>query len=129
MEENYDLLKTNYPFLSLGEFRTKQLLGVIQNQNKNFINIYVYNDLKTPEHKKEFLKLAQHWWWQSNRQIPIDIFIGQQFKPFRYVLRSLNLKEYKQLFGPVVSTSQIIQKRIKRKHIQLIKSFTPPDSI
>jgi hypothetical protein len=71
-----------------------------------------------------FLKLGQTWWWESNRQIPINIFLKKDFNYFRSTLVTLASKDIKIMHGPVVKLDDISKKRVKRKTIQLMRRPT-----
>jgi len=67
--------------------------------------------------KKHFLILGEEWWWGSNRQIPINIFLKDRWKLFKPTL-FVN-KDFELVAGPSVSLQDIITKRIKRRQISL----------
>ena len=67
------------------------------------------------------LELGDLWWWESNRLLPIDVFLFQEMQEFRHCLRTFVLKETEVLFGPVTSMQNILKKRIKRRTVQLVK--------
>jgi hypothetical protein len=110
-----------YPFLTVAVYGKSEYLGIIQNQDGNLISMYVYEEIKTPELRKEFLLYGAEWWWETNRLIPINIILGQRFWPFRPALRSFNVKDFEIIHGPTVCLKDIMQKRIKRKNVQLIR--------
>jgi hypothetical protein len=77
--------------------------------------------IKTDEEKQRFLELGEAWWWESNRQIPINIFLAKEIIEFRYVIRNFSTKDVKLMHGPCTSLNDIIVKRIKRKSITLVR--------
>jgi hypothetical protein len=83
--------------------------------------MYDYSLIKTDEDKAKFLELGEAWWWESNRQIPINIFLNKEIVDFRYSIRNFSTKDVKLLFGPCTSLNDIIIKRIKRKSITLVR--------
>lgn len=83
--------------------------------------MYDYSALKTEEEKQHFLELGEIWWWESNRQIPINIFLLKEMQVFRYIIKNLSTKDVKILFGPATSLNDIIVKRVKRRSITLIR--------
>ena len=74
-----------------------------------------------PADKMKFLKMGETWWWESNRKIPINIFLKQDFSYFRPTLVTLASKDLKILYGPVVRLDEISKKRVKRRTIQLMR--------
>ena len=81
----------------------------------------MYDDIPTEELRTEFLRLGDMWWWESNRAIPINIFLAGEFNPFQNWLKTFTTKDTKMIFGPSTSLNNIVRKRIKRRQIQLIK--------
>ena len=86
--------------------------------------MYDYVAIKTEEEKTRFLELGEAWWWESNRQIPINIFLNKEISEFKYVIRNFSTKDVKLMFGPCTSLNDIIVKRIKRKSITLVRRAT-----
>lgn len=111
-----------YPFLSLIKIQKNEYIGIIQHTDKNFISFYDYHNLTNQQDKIKFLKLGEEWWWESNRTIPINLFLGSRFN-FRFLLRVFTIKDYEILQGPETSLKNVFQKRIKRRQIQLIKKL------
>jgi hypothetical protein len=110
-----------YPFLSLVEYGGSELIGIIQNYDDTVMSLYDYSKLKTTTEKQKYLELGEIWWWESNRLIPINIFIKQDWEPFRYTLVNLNVKDSNIAHGPSVNIQDLSKKRTKRRNIQLVK--------
>ena len=122
MDKTYEELAKNSPYLTGLTFSGKDYIGVLQNQNTVVTSFYDYEGLPTAELKNKLLELADSWWWESNRKLPINIFIGESFAPFRPYLVSFSLKECEVVFGPTVQLSDLTSaKRIRRKTVQLIR--------
>jgi len=77
--------------------------------------------LKTEEDKRRFLELADAWWWESNRQIPINIFLKQDWIYFRFTIKTFNSKDVDVKFGPALSLKETAAKRSKRRSITLVR--------
>jgi hypothetical protein len=77
--------------------------------------------IKNTEEKNQFLELGEVWWWESNRRIPINIFLKTEMVSFRYAIKTFNSKDVAVIFGPTVNLSEIAEKRVKRKSIQLVR--------
>lgn len=114
-------LLDEYPFLTVAVYGKNEYLGIIQNQDGNLISMYVFEEIKTPELRRDFLELGAEWWWETNRMIPINIILGRRFQPFKHSLRTFNIKDFEIKYGPSVCLKDIMQKRVKRKNIQLIR--------
>ena len=80
--------------------------------------------LKNDTTKKMFLTLGETWWWESNRLIPINVFLKQDWAVFRVCLRTMNSKDVEIKVGPYVSLREMATKRSKRKSITLIRKIT-----
>ena len=124
MNDIFEKLGKKFPFLSLVQKGEFEYVGIIQNQDTNVISLYDYNRLTDADHKQEFLRLGEVWWWESNRKLPINIFLKQDFKSFKYALTTLNGKDVKISHGPTVRLSDISKKRVKRRTIQLMRKPT-----
>lgn len=122
MANHKDILE-KFPFLSLCRAGEDELLGIIQNYTTTIASIYVYNVLNCTEDKQLFLEYGEEWWWQSNRQLPINLVIGPKFKQLSYCLRTYNVKDFEILHGEPVSLQNVITKRIKRRQIQLVQKL------
>jgi hypothetical protein len=114
-------LQQNFPFISVLTHADKEYVGIIINQDSNVTSFYDYETLRTEEERKKFLELGEAWWWESNRQIPINIFLRNEIVMFEYAIRNFTTKDVKVTLGPVTSLNNIIIKRIKRKSITLVR--------
>jgi hypothetical protein len=114
-------LQENFPFISVINHVNQEYVGIIINQDAQVTSVYDYSAIKTDAEKTRFLELGEVWWWESNRQIPINIFLLREIVEFRYAIRNFSTKDVKVLLGPCTSLNDIIVKRIKRKSITLIR--------
>lgn len=114
-------LQENFPFISVINHVDREYIGIIINQDQQVTSIYDYTAIRTDSEKQRFLELGEAWWWESNRQIPINIFLAKEILDFRYVIKNFSTKDVKVLFGPCTSLNDIIVKRIKRKSITLLR--------
>lgn len=116
-------LYQNLPFMSGIKTNSIECVGIIINTDKNVLSIYDFAAIKTEEERVQFLSLGEVWWWESNRKIPISIFLKQDMIPFRYVIKTYNSKDIELLFGPIVNLSEMSERRLKRKSITLVKNL------
>jgi len=115
-------IQEQYPFLSLVKYGEKEeYVGIIQNYDDTVMSLYNVDRLRSDEAKATFLLLGEQWWWESNRQIPINLFIKEDWKEFKDTLVNLNAKDCEIVFGPSVSIQELSRKRSKRRNIQLVK--------
>ena len=117
-------IQNNFPFLSVVNYGGKEYIGIVINQDAAVTSMYVYTDLNTKKEQEKFLELGEVWWWESNRMIPINIFLQKDMDQFRYILMTMNSKDVKVSLGPTVNLNKLSVKRIKRKSVQLLKK--PP---
>ena len=121
MNEIFKTLRDKFPFLSLIRKGDMEFVGIVQNQDNNVISFYDYGRLMSPQDKMRYLKCGEIWWYESNRKIPINIFLKGDFKYFRTTLVTLNSKDIEIVHGPTVKLSEISKKRVKRRTIQLVR--------
>jgi len=121
MNEIFETLKNKFPFLSLIRKGDLEFVGIIQNQDNQVTSFYDYGRIMLPADKMKFLKLGEMWWWESNRKIPINIFLKKDFLYFKPTLVTLSSKDIKIMHGPVVRLEDISKKRVKRRTIQLMR--------
>ena len=117
-------LQENFPFISVINHVSQEYVGIIINQDAQVTSIYDYSAIRSDTEKQRFLELGEAWWWESNRQIPINIFLAKEIIEYRYVIKNFSTKDVKVLFGPCTSLNDIIVKRIKRKSITLVRKIS-----
>jgi pyridoxine 5'-phosphate synthase PdxJ len=123
VEEIKQLLE-RYPYLTYLTYGGNDYVGIVQNVDDIITTIYDYSILRTAEEKARFLELGDVWWWESNRGIPINLFLKQDWTPFKAVLRTMNSKDVEIKLGPYVSLKEMSAKRSKRRSITLIRKLT-----
>jgi uncharacterized protein YqgQ len=123
VEPDYTELLKKYPFLTYLVYGGNEYVGVIQNLDDVITTVYDYGALKTVVQKQQFLELAETWWWESNRLIPINVFLKEDWQQFRIVLKTMNSKDVSIKFGPQVSLKEIAAKRSKRRSITLVRKI------
>jgi hypothetical protein len=117
----FEKLADKYPFITLCVYANTEYLGIVQNRDEQITTIYDFGGIQDLELKKLFIELANTWWWESNRSIPINIFLKQEWTPFKIYLRTFVNKDLEILHGPVCSLTEINRKKSKRKSITLVK--------
>ena len=114
-------LQENFPFISVITHVNQEYVGIIINQDAQVTSFYDYSAIRTETEKQRFLELGEAWWWESNRHIPINIFLLKEIAVFKYVIKNFSTKDVKIILGPCTSLNDIIVKRIKRKSITLVR--------
>ena len=117
----FEETQKKFPFLSHVTYAGNEYIGIIQNFDKHCLSIYDINRLNTLGEKKIFLDLGDAWWNESNRLIPINIFLKSEFQYFKICLSTFIAKDCEVLNGPQVSLKNISEKRVKKRSIQLVK--------
>ena len=114
-------IETNFPFISVVTYGGNEYVGIIANQDQYITSMYVFTSLKTELEKRAFLDAGNTWWWESNRMIPINIFLIRDMQIFSYAMMTMNSKDVKVTIGPCVNLNELSIKRVKRKSVQLVR--------
>jgi hypothetical protein len=121
VEDHYKQLLSQYPFISYITYGGNDYIGIIQNFDEVITTLYDFGALKDSDLKKVFLELGETWWWESNRLIPINVFLKTDWASFKTCLRTMNSKDVEIKMGPYVSLKEMATKRSKRKSITLVR--------
>jgi hypothetical protein len=119
--EEIKQLLDQYPYLTLLTYGGVEYVGIVQNADEQITTIYDFAALKTTEQKVKFLELGDVWWWESNRIIPINVFLKQDWTEFKSVVKTMNSKDVVIQIGPQVSLKEMSQRRSKRRSITLVR--------
>jgi hypothetical protein len=114
-------IEENFPYISVVHYGGNEYVGIVINQDQYVTSMYVFTDLRSETEKKKLLELGDVWWWESNRMIPINIFLRNEMSQFRYAIQTMNSKDVKITIGPCVNLNNMAIKRVKRKSVQLVK--------
>jgi hypothetical protein len=112
----------NFPFISCLKSNDREYIGIVINFDNYIVSIYDISMIINDTERTTFLEMGEAWWWESNRKIPINIFLKNEMRVFRPFIKTFNSKDTELVFGPSVNLSEIAEKRVKRKSIQLIRS-------
>jgi len=116
-------LSENHPFITVVSFANQDYVGIIQNRDDQCTSLYDYGAIAETIVKQKFLELGEIWWWESNRQIPINIFLREEWSIFKPYLRTFNNKNLTIVHGPIVSINELNKRRTKRRSITLVKKL------
>lgn len=117
-----DQFQEKFPFISCVKSNDKEYVGIVINFDDYIASIYDLSMIIGETERTLFLEMGEIWWWESNRKIPINIFLKSEMQVFRPFIKTFNSKDAELVFGPTVNLSEIAEKRIKRKSIQLVRS-------
>jgi hypothetical protein len=123
LTEYHKLLLEKYPFISYIGYGGSEYIGIIQNVDDYLTSVYDFGCLRTEEEKTQFLQLGDVWWWESNRLMPINVFLRHEWMPFKYCLKTLNSRDVTIKFGPYISLKEIASKKSKRRSITLVRKI------
>jgi hypothetical protein len=124
VEIDIKALLEQYPYLTYIVYGGNDYVGIVQNADEQITTIYDFGSLKTPEQKARFLELGEQWWWESNRIIPINVFLKQDWHLFKFCVKTMNSKDVDIKYGPQTSLKEIAAKRSKRRSITLVRKIS-----
>jgi len=117
-----NIFQSNFPFISCIKSNDKEYVGIVINFDNHVASIYDLSMIRDDTERQRFLELGEIWWWESNRKIPINIFLKKEMISFKPLIKTFNVKDVVMVFGPKVNLNEISEKRVKRKSIQLVRA-------
>lgn len=123
MDSKIETVLEKFPFLSYGSLQGQNYLGIIQNSDNQLLSMYVLDEMMDQKLRVAFLQLGESWWWESNRQIPINIFHKDRFRPFRPFLKHFSRKDFDLVSGPSVSLQETISRRVRKRQVTLLRKL------
>jgi hypothetical protein len=120
-DDFFKRLSENHPFITICSYSNQDYVGIIQNRDDTVTTMYDYGAIIQAELRAKFLELGDIWWWESNRSIPINIFLKEEWIIFKPYIKTFNNKGLEIIHGPVVCMSDFTKKRAKRRSITLVK--------
>lgn len=117
-------LSENHPFITVCSYAGQDYVGIVQNRDDVVTTIYDYGSIITPELRELFLELGDTWWWESNRLVPINMFLKEEWNVFKPYIRTFNNKSLTILHGPICSMLELNKRKSKRRSITLVKRMT-----
>jgi len=118
-EERKNLLD-QCPFLTLLTYVNRDYLGIIQNLDDSVVSFYDFESVAADQ-RLTFLELGETWWWSSNRQIPINLFLKTDWAVFKSTVKTLNSKNVEIVQGPYVSLKESASQKSKRRSVILVR--------
>ena len=117
----FQKLSSTHPFITVCSYSGQEFVGIVQNRDDMVTTFYDYGSIIDQELKQEFLRLADEWWWNSNRMIPIHLFLREDWAVFKPYLKTFANKGVEILHGPATSLNDLTRKRVKRRSITVMK--------
>jgi hypothetical protein len=117
----FQKLSQAHPFITVCSYANQDYVGIVQNRDDVVTTIYDYGAIVNPLIKEKFLELGEIWWWESNRLIPINLFLKEEWVIFKPYIRTFNNKSLEILHGPACSMIELSKRKSKRRSITLVK--------
>lgn len=115
-----DKHKTYPPYVTVLEHNGEKYYGIIKIKSKQYSTLYCFH-LMDEGQLEELLELAYVWWHQSNRTIPMCIYMQEEMEKYEDYTKRFNTESVTFVSGPVISLSDLPTKRIKRRNVALKK--------
>jgi hypothetical protein len=122
MDVQIQTILEKFPFLSYGFLQEQPYIGIIQNSDNQLLSMYVLDLIPDEKLRVEFLRMGEMWWWESNRQVPINIFFKERFRQFRPFLKHF-AKDFELVAGPAVSLQETIARRVRKRQVTLLRKM------
>ena len=122
-DDFFKKLTENHPFITVCSYAGQDYVGIVQNRDDIVTTIYDYGSITNPDLREKFLVLGDVWWWESNRLVPINMFLKEEWTEFKPYLRTFNNKSLAVLHGPICSMLELSKRKSKRKSITLVKKM------
>jgi hypothetical protein len=122
--EFFNKLTKNHPFITICSYAGQDYVGIVQNRDDVVTTIYDYGAIVDQLLREKFLELGDIWWWESNRLVPINMFLKEEWVMFRPYLRTFNNKSLTVVHGPICSILELAKRKSKRKSITLVKRMS-----
>lgn len=111
--------RSKYEFMTFVVMKDDIVVGIVQNETPKLLMIYQFDLIKTTDEKEFFLACGDEWWWQSNHSVPINLYIGDPFETFEYILRGYPRKPIEQIIGPTFNLAERYLRRVRKKKIEI----------
>jgi hypothetical protein len=122
--EFFNKLTKNHPFITICSYAGQDYVGIVQNRDDVVTTIYDYGAIVDQLLREKFLELGDIWWWESNRLVPINMFLKEEWVMFKPYIRTFNNKSLTVVHGPICSILELAKRKSKRKSITLVKRMT-----
>ena len=122
--EFFNKLTKNHPFITICSYAGQDYVGIVQNRDEVVTTIYDYGAIVDNLLREKFLELGDIWWWESNRLVPINMFLKEEWIMFKPYIRTFNNKSLTVVHGPICSILELAKRKSKRKSITLVKRMS-----
>ena len=108
-----------FPFITGITYANTEYYGIVVNYDNAILTMYDLDKMPSVDVRRLFISMGETWWWESNRLLPIDVFLHHEMRPFQPFLTTIVMKDVQHMFGPMTTLQNMLKKRIKRRGIQL----------
>jgi len=108
-----------FPFITGITYANTEYYGIVVNYDNAILTMYDLDKMPSADVRRLFISMGETWWWESNRLLPIDVFLHHEMRPFQPFLTTIVMKDVQHMFGPMTTLQNMLKKRIKRRGIQL----------
>ena len=74
-----------FPFLTGITYANSEYYGIVVNYDNTILTMYDLSKMPDKETRSLFVTLGETWWWESNRMLPIDVFLHHRDETFSKV--------------------------------------------
>jgi len=117
----HEIDQEKFPFITGLVYSDITHYGIVINYDKTMLTFYDLEKIPTSELREELIILGDLWWNESNRLMPIDIFLHLEMQIFKPFQSTFMMKNVEHVFGPMTTMQDMLKKRIKRRGFQLIR--------
>lgn len=111
----------SFPFLTVLKYLDKEYVGIIGNSDNHITSVYVMDNLPTEQLRSHFIDCCNEWWWETNRQIPINIVLKEKWAIFRPHMKTFITKDVNFISGYRPPVENPINKKPKKRQVEFIK--------
>lgn len=113
----------DFPFLTHIRYQDTEKLCLVLNSDEKVLSYYDLDKITLKEEKAKLLELGDTWWNESNRILPISVFLRDEMKMYKPYIVTINLKDVEVVSGPQTSLLNLVRKRVKKRQITLVKKI------
>lgn len=112
------MIRKEEKYIAHIRYADEDYCGVIINRDKGVVSFYDLAVLRAANLHDSFIAHCEIWWWESNRLIPINIFIGfDVFKQYSFAIKTFATKR------TVISSGYVTDLKVLIKHQRKKKTF------
>ena len=99
-----------FPFITGITYAKSEYYGIVVNYDNTILTMYDLSKMPNKDIRALFISLGETWWWESNRILPIDVFLHHEMRPFQKYLTTMVMKDVDHMFGPMTTLQNMLKK-------------------